>query len=185
MPDPIETANPDEAKPFDVTQVKSLLKLPETATDVEIIQSLVELIAGLQQKYDAVLADAVALEDTVKNRDIEDFKDIITPASKEYWEGQLLSNREAAIATLTELRNSRPAPVATLDPKKEEKKPEPRTPLANREPAAPRSIQQILTGGSADEARSQRILNRAHEIEAEQGIGFQPAFEKAEKEITA
>ncbi len=36
-----------------------MLNLPDTATDIELIVALVELVAGfLQQKYEALLADA-------------------------------------------------------------------------------------------------------------------------------
>lgn len=179
------------AKPFDVAEVKTLLNLPETSTDIELIQALVELIAGLQQKYDAVLADAVALEDTVKNRDLADFADIIPEGTQAFWENQILANRETAIATLTAIRNSRQAALAAVkqaapelanEPEKTPAVPPARIPLRNREPAAPRTMQQIASPG-VDESRAVKILNRANTLLRNEGIGFLAAFRKAEQEI--
>ena len=179
------TEKPAE-KAFDVAEVKSLLNLPETSSDIELIQALVELIAGLQAKYDAVLADAVALEDTVKNRDIADNSDIITEGTKAFWENQLLTNRETALQTLSEIRNSRAAPVPEVPAVPVEvpavKPPAARIPLRNREPATPRTSAEIISPES-DESRAVKILNRANALIKDEGIGFTQAFRKAESEF--
>jgi hypothetical protein len=81
----LATAKPSgEAGPapaLNVQQIKTMLNLPDTATDIELITALVELVAGLQQKYEALLTDAVQLEEKLTNRDMADFPDIITAES--------------------------------------------------------------------------------------------------------
>ncbi len=105
----------------DIGQIKTMLNLPETAKDVEVISALVNLITGLQQKYDALLSDAVELEDTVANRDLQDFEDLISPETKDFWKSQLLSNRDDALNVLSGLRqahdNRDPDPQPTPAPK--------------------------------------------------------------------
>ena len=145
-------------QPIDLKQIKSMLNLPETATDIELITALVELIANLQQKYDALLSDAVKLEDKVANRDLEDFKDVIAPDTQDFWRGQLMANRDQALVVLAGLRTARaPAPAAPA--------PAPREPLRNRLVDQPRSLSE-LTGSPAlvDAARAVTIRNRAHEL---------------------
>jgi hypothetical protein len=178
------TEKPAE-KAFDVAEVKSLLNLPETSSDIELIQALVELIAGLQAKYDAVLADAVALEDTVKNRDISDNSDIITEGTKAFWEHQLLTNRDNTLQALSEIRNSHQTAPVAVDPAAATPVPAKvaeRIPLRNREPAAPRTSAEIISPES-DESRAVKILNRANALIKDEGIGFTQAFRKAESEF--
>jgi hypothetical protein len=75
---PAATPTPPAGGQLDLQQIKTMLNLPDTATDIELITALVELVAGLQQKYEALLGDAVQLEDKLTNRDMADFPDIIT-----------------------------------------------------------------------------------------------------------
>jgi hypothetical protein len=172
-------------QPLDLKQIKSMLNLPDTATDVELITALVELISNLQQKYDALLSDAVTLEDKVANRDIEDFADVIIPtdAAKEFWKHQILTNREQAVAILEGMRGARkpeqpPAPAAA---KLEERS---REPLRNRLIDQPKSIAE-LSGGAPpiSTARAVAIRNRAHELRKNEKLPWGDAFARAEKEI--
>lgn len=180
MPDnapPLETP-PAPAAPaapqLDVAQIKTMLNLPETASDIELVTALVELISNLQQKYDALLSDAVTLEDKVANRDLEDFKDVITPETADFWRGQLLTNRDETVAVLTGVRATKAAAASAAPP---------REPLRNRLVDQPRSITE-LAGGPApsDAARAVAIRNRAHELRKYENLPWGEAFARAEKE---
>ena len=164
--------------PMDVKQIKSMLQLPETASDIELITALVELISNLQQKYDALLGDAVKLEDTVKNRMLLDFADVITPETKPFWEGQILENREQAEQVLTGIRAGK-QPAAPAAPQ-----PAPREPLRNRLVDRPKSVAE-LAGETppADLARAVAIRNRAHVLRTTEKLPWGQAFARAEKEM--
>ena len=97
---PAEAPAPTPAPALNVQQIKTMLNLPETATDIELITALVELVAGLQAKYEALLADAVQLEDKLANRDMADFQDLITPETQEFWRNQFLTNRDGYISVV-------------------------------------------------------------------------------------
>ena len=173
-------APPDQ--PIDLKQIKSMLNLPETATDIELITALVELIANLQQKYDALLSDAVKLEDKVANRDLEDFKDVIAPDTQDFWRGQLLANRDQALAVLGGLRTSRAAAPAAPPPPAP---PAPREPLRNRLADQPRSLAELAGAAPpADAARAVTIRNRAHELRKTEKLPWGEAFARAEKEYS-
>jgi len=170
---------------IDLEQIKSMLDLPATATDLELITVLVQLIANLQAKYEALLQDAVAMEDTVTNRAIEDFADIIDEASAPFWKEQLLVNRSLAIDTLTKIREKivagQPAPAMA---------PEPETrsiPLRNRLAATPRSLAHVASSSpvvvTERDNRAVMIRNRAHEIAKSDKIPFILAFARAETEF--
>ena len=120
------------AEQLDVGQLKTMLNLPEAATDVELITALVQLIAQLQQKYDALLADAVELEDKVANRDLQDFDDLITPETSDFWKAQLLRNRDESINILLGLRQARGAQPAAAPAPEPEPEPQPKPLFRNR-----------------------------------------------------
>lgn len=172
------TTAPAPAKEaLDVKQIKTMLNLPDTASDLELITALVELISNLQQKYDALLSDAVSLEDKVANRDLDDFKDIITPDSQDFWRGQLLTNRDATLAILAGLQTTK-EPVAPSTPAPA------REPLRNRLVNQPKSVAE-LSGAPAleDTARAVAIRNRAHELRKSERLPWGEAFARAEKEM--
>lgn len=110
----------------DPAKLKTLLNLPETATDLDIIQTMAAVIADLQEKFDALQSDYTALRgEQVANR-LEHFADVITDETRDYWTDQLIANREAAEGALTALRGQianrdatpapepAPAPVANV-----------------------------------------------------------------------
>lgn len=181
VPSPAEGAPPSEAQPrkaVDPAQIKSMLNLPETASDLELITALVELIAELRQKYEALLSDAVALEDKVANRDLEDFKDVILPASSDFWRGQLLANRDQALAVLAGIREGRAVITPPAPPPRRE-------PLRNRLLDAPKSVTELSEGvNPADNVRAVAIRNRAHELRKTENLPWSDAFARAEKEYT-
>ena len=174
---PTETPAPEKV---DLAQLKQMLKLPETATETDIIAALVQLIAGLQQKYDALLADAVALEDDVANRYLADFEDLIPNESREFWKSSLLHNRDETLGILLGLRKVRdeakPAPAA--EPKPEAK------PLFRNRLVVARTVSELAEESpAASISRAVAIRNRAHQIRSTEKIPYALAFSRAEREI--
>ena len=180
----LATAKPSgEAGPapaLNVQQIKTMLNLPDTATDIELITALVELVAGLQQKYEALLTDAVQLEDKLTNRDMADFPDIITAESQEFWRNQFLTNREGTLAVLGQIRDSKPA----TPPAAEAPKPAARIPLRNRLADQPRSVAEIAEPAASTATIAFKIRNRAAELCKVERLNFAQAFARAEKELT-
>jgi hypothetical protein len=164
---------------IDLDEVKSMLDLPGTATDLELITVLVNLVATLQEKYEGLLQDAVAMEETVVNRDLADFRNVLDEATAPFWKEQLIHNRTMALEALTALKQR----VETLRPVLE-----PRViPLRNRLAAVERTIETVAETPSVDASRKDaqafRIRNRAHEIAKADQVPFIVAFARAENEI--
>ena len=174
-PAPADTPAPA----LDVAQIKTMLNLPETASDIELVTALVELVGNLQQKYDALLSDAVALEDKVANRELDDFKDVIGPENRDFWIGQLLANRTQTLGVLTKLRDSRP-PLAPAKPAAGEAG---KIPLRNRLADQPRSLGELAGEPVHDAAKAVAIRNRAHDLRKTEHLAWSEAFARAEKEI--
>jgi hypothetical protein len=173
-----ETPDPATVE-TDIAKIKSMLNLPETATDVELIAALVQLVAGLQAKYDALLGDAVQLEDKLANRDVEDFADVITNDTREFWKNQFLQNRDQTTAVLIEMRGRTPAdpppPAPALAPSQ---------PLKNRLVALVKPVTALAEEpAQAEKSLAAKIRNRAQHIATTEKIPFRTAFSRAEKEI--
>lgn len=175
---PAEAPAPTPAPALNVQQIKSMLNLPETATDIELITALVELVAGLQQKYEALLTDAVQLEDKLTNRDMADFQDLITPESQEFWRNQFLTNRDGTLAVLGQIRASKTAAPAAEAP------PPVRIPLRNRLADQPRSVAEVVEPAAPTASLAVKIRNRAVELSKTERVPFAQAFARAEKELT-
>ena len=178
--DPNTTGTAPEETQVDIAQIKTMLDLPETASDVELIVVLVNLIAKLQKKYEDVLQDAVAMEDSLTNRDVADFSDVIDEQSAPFWKEQILQNRKGALEALTALRSRVKAETVPAEP--------PRTiPLRNRLAAIERTVSSVanpVETSRAVQSAASAIRNRAHEIAKTQNIQFITAFARAEKEIS-
>lgn len=183
----MENETPSESvEQLDVEKVKSMLNLPATATDVELIGTLVNLIANLQEKYEALLTDAVKVEDELVNRVQQDYADVIDETTAAYWNEQILANRDGAITALDSIRAkaaaAAPAPVA------EAPAPSPRMiPLANRALRIP-STKEIISGAeSADisDTEAVAIRNRATELVQSKRLSFTDAFQTATAEFIA
>ena len=177
-------AAPQEVYPetLDVAQVKSMLDLPATATDIELITVLVNLVANLQEKYEGLLADAVALEDNLTNRVLEDYRDVIEPTAEAFWRNQLLENRTSAIEALESIRNRIPVTPEVIAP------PEPDNrviPMRNRLAAIERTVETVAEEKPDPVANrvAFKIRNRAHEIARAENIPFIVAFDRATREI--
>ena len=168
------------APALNVQELKSRLNLPETASDLDLITALIAVIGELQQKYDALLSDAVSLEGKVANRDLEAFTDLITNDAREFWKEQLITNREATLKTLEGLRTlvKQPAPPAAPPAT-----PPPVVPLKNRLQNTVRSIADLAGATApASVAAAVKIRNRATEIARAERIPFSAAFRRAEQE---
>ena len=174
-PAPADTPAPA----LDVNQIKSMLNLPDTASDIELVTALVELIGNLQQKYDALLSDAVTLEDKVVNRDLEDFKDVIGPEAQEFWKGLLIANRDQTVGVLAKLRENRTA----LAPAKPAAGEAGKAPLRNRLADQPRSLGELAGQPVHDVGRAVAIRNRAHDLRKTEHLAWSEAFARAEKEM--
>jgi len=178
---PAATPTPPAGGQLDLQQIKTMLNLPETATDIELISALVELVAGLQQKYEALLGDAVQLEDKLTNRDLADFQDLITNDTQDFWRDQLLTNRDGALTVLQQIR----ATKAVATPPPAAPKPEARVPLRNRLADQPRTIAALGEAAAGDPASAVKIRNRAMEIRKAERVPYAEAFSRAEKELSA
>ena len=189
QPQPVEAPQPAPAQPpapapteqLDVNQVKSMLDLPETASDLELITVLVNLVANLQEKYEGLLQDAVAMEDSVLNRDLADYSDVIDEQTQPFWKEQILQNRTMALQALDTLRQ-RMTPEPAPEPPPEERV----IPLRNRLAAIERTVSNVAEPVATTPERDMaafKIRNRAHEIAKAEGVPFIIAFARAEGEF--
>jgi len=172
---------PEPESKLDLAQVKSMLDLPATATDIELITVLVNLVANLQEKYEGLLADAVAMEDKLTNRDLADYADVVDEATSPFWKEQLLTNRSVALEALNALRARLAPPAPPAEPP-----PDTRTiPLRNRLAAVDRTVETLASGTvPLNASEAVKIRNRAHEIAKADGVPFLIAFSRAEKEFS-
>ena len=175
---PAEAPTPTPAPALNVQQIKTMLNLPETATDIELITALVEPGAGLQAKYEALLSDAVQLEDKLANRDMADFQDLITPETQEFWRNQFLTNRDGTLAVLGQIRSTKAA-VPAVEPQQPV-----RVPLRNRLADQPRTVAEVVEPAAPAAAIAFKIRNRAAEICKAERVNFAQAFARAEKELS-
>ena len=126
-----------------------------------------------QAKNQVLLGEVIALEDEIVNRCMADFDAVVSDETREFWREQLLSNRDAATAALTEMARAKQVPVTM------------RRPLHNR--ALSRPVVPVAPGagpvavGDSDD-RAAKIRNRAHEISRAERVPFSAAFRRAEKE---
>lgn len=169
---------------LDLAQVKSMLDLPQTATDLELITVLVNLVADLQNKYEGLRADAVAMEDTLTNRDLADYSHIISEEHLPFWKEQILKNRNIALEALNAIaeRIAKPAETPALPVE------EPRViPLRNRLAEIERTVEKVSTEQPQETTPDPvafRIRNRAHEIARSDNVPFIIAFNRAEREFS-
>jgi len=180
--EPAVVPAPVEEQQVDLAQIKTMLDLPATASDIELITVLVNLVATLQEKYESLLTDAVAMEDNLTNRDLQDFADVIDEHTAPFWREQVLQNRNVALEALQALRNRLTAPEPAPEPE-----PAPRViPLRNRLAAIERTVSTVAEERPVElqqEGSAYRIRNRAHEIAKSEKVPFIIAFARAEKEI--
>ena len=186
--DPTATKTDEAAarpQTVDLAAVKAKLGLPADAPELDTVTALLEVIAVMQSKYDALLADNAGLEKDVVNRDLAAYAEVIQPEDREYWATQLLANRAATVkildgfkARLVQPPDPEAAPRAAAKPDAE------RIPLVNRVVPGTKPVSDIITEPSTDTAdRAAKIRNRAAEIRAGTGLPYVIAFERAEQEF--
>ena len=154
-----------------------------TAAEVE---RLTNSLRFEKAKNEVLLGEVIALEDEVVNRCMADFDAVVSDETREYWRGQLLTNREMATTALTELARAKQGLAAGSDGAST------RRPLHNRSlarPMAPTAVGGGGAGGGAAPAASEaddraaKIRNRAHEISRAERVPFSAAFSRAEREL--
>lgn len=139
------------------------------AGKVEVtVESLGGELAVERAKNEVLLKEVVTLEEELANRDLEEFAGVISDQSREYWRGQLLTNRKAAKSVLAELAAGKAAAPAVVHNRATAR---PVIPGAAGEPAA------------ANKGAAARIRNRAQEIVAAERVPFSAAFKRAEQEM--
>jgi phage I-like protein len=176
-----------------IEKLTNHLGLPGDATEDAILEKMqglpaVTAVSELQNSLklatderDALKTQLKGLNDDLVNRHLAEFEGVISEATKPFWTGQLLTNRETALAALREV-------VALRDVEKPEETPAEvekpnRKPLHNR--AAARPVVPGVDGGASagKDSRAVKIRNRAHEIAKSDKVAFSVAFRRAEKEV--
>ena len=151
----------------------------------ERVKSLEEALSLEKAKNEVLMEQVLKSENTLAEKDLEGFADVIPNEDRAFWRGQLLENRDNATGILSRMRERvTPAPAAKADvapaasaaPAAAAPKP-----LHNRE-TAPRPSAGAPAASPADKAA--KIRNRAQEIARRDGCSFTVAFRAAENEIT-
>ena len=149
-----------------------------------------------REKTKTLVAEVVALEDELVNRNMADFEGIVTDETRDFWREQLLTNRAAAEVALNAMVRMQTAAGeagggaagstgSTGSPQAGAG--QTRRPLHNR--AVARPVVPGAAGGAAGsgqagtDSRAVKIRNRAHEICKAEELPFSAAFRRAEKEI--
>ena len=151
----------------------------------ERVKSLEEALSLEKAKNEVLMEQVLKSENTLAEKDLEGFADVIPNEDRAFWRGQLLENRENATGMLNRMRERlTPAPAAKAEAA-------PATPAApaaaapkplhNREAAKP-AVAEKSAASPADKAA--KIRNRAQEIARRDGCSFTVAFRAAEQEIT-
>ena len=150
----------------------------------ERVKSLEEALSLEKAKNEVLMEQVLKSENTLAEKDLEGFADVIPNEDRAFWRGQLLENRENATGILTrkservtpahaakaEATPAAPAAPAAAAPK----------PLHNREAAKPAVAEKGAVGGGD---RAAKIRNRAQEIARRDGTAFTVAFRAAEQEF--
>lgn len=168
----------------DSNMVKDTAKAGDASAGGSDTKALANSLRFEQEKNEVLLAEVVALEDELVNRQLGDFAEAISDGTKDFWREQLLSNRSAAVSALEELRDAK---LAVKDSGSSGA--DTRRPLHNRE-SSRLAVRRGLVGqdgsGTSDanaEGNAVRIRNRAQALCKAEGIPFSAAFQRAEKEI--
>ncbi len=76
-------------------KVKDTAKAGDTSAGGSDAGALANSLRFEQEKNEVLLAEVVALEDELVNRQLGDFVEVISDRTKDFWREQLLSNRSA------------------------------------------------------------------------------------------
>ena len=150
----------------------------------ERVKSLEEALSLEKAKNEVLMEQVLKSENTLAEKDVEGFADVIPNEDREFWRGQFLENRENATAILNRMRG-RVSPAAKPEAAVAAAAVPPVAvpkPLHNRETAKPAVAEKGAAGG-AD--RAAKLRNRAQEIARRDGCSFTVAFRCAEQEFGA
>ena len=151
----------------------------------ERVKSLEEALSLEKAKNEVLMEQVLKSENTLAEKDLEGFADVIPNEDRAFWRGQLLENRENATGVLNRMRGrvtpapaakAEAAPAAPAAPAAAAPKP-----LHNREAAKPAVAEK---GAASPADKAAKIRNRAQEIARRDGCSFTVAFRAAENEIT-
>lgn len=158
------------------------------------VKSLEEALALEKAKNEVLMEQILKSETTLADKDIEGYGDVIPNEDRDFWRGQLLENRDAAVGVLNRMRE-RVQPASAAGPSAGSGLGGPSAgtvtsagsgqapkPLHNRE-AAPRPSSVQAASGTAPGDRAAKIRNRAQEIARKDGCSFTVAFRAAEQEL--
>jgi len=152
----------------------------------ERVKSLEEALSLEKAKNEVLMEQVLKSENTLAEKDLEGFADVIPNEDRAFWRGQLLENRENATGILSRMRervtpapaakaeaaHAAPAAPAAAAPK----------PLHNRE-TAPRPASAAGAPATSPADKAAKIRNRAQEIARRDGCSFTVAFRCAEHEF--
>jgi len=152
----------------------------------ERVKSLEEALSLEKAKNEVLMEQVLKSENTLAEKDLDGFADVIPNEDRAFWRGQLLENRDNATGLLNRMRERlTPAPAAKAEAAPAAPAAPPAAapkPLHNRETAPrPASATGAPTASPADKAS--KIRNRAQEIARLNGCSFTVAFRAAEQEI--
>ena len=150
----------------------------------ERVKSLEEALSLEKAKNEVLMEQVLKSENTLAEKDLEGFADVIPNEDRAFWRGQLLENRENATGMLNRMRErltpapaakAEAAPAAPAAPAAAAPKP-----LHNRETAKPAVAEK---GAASPADKAAKIRNRAQEIARRDGCSFTVAFRAAENEM--
>ena len=146
------------------------------------VAALQEELAREKAKNSVLMEQVLDMEDNQADTDVEAFGDVIPNDEREFWRGQLIENREAAVGVLNRMRNRvTAAPAAEAAPAKAAPAAKP---LHNRAEAKPAVAERGLGSPAVSAADiAVKIRNRADQIAKADRIAYMDAFRRAEREL--
>ncbi|NCA83819.1 MAG: hypothetical protein EOM72_13965 [Opitutae bacterium] len=156
----------------------------------ERVKSLEEALSLEKAKNEVLMEQILKSENTLAEKDVEGFADVIPNEDRGFWRGQFLENRESAVGILNRMRErltpaakkTEDAPAAAAVPPVAVPPVAAPKPLHNRETAKPAVAEKGAAGGGD---RAAKLRNRAQEIARLNGCSFTVAFRAAEQEFGA
>ena len=143
-----------------------------------VVTELQNSLRQAQGERDALQTALNSANDELVNRHLAEFEGVISNESREFWAGQLMENREGALAALKDIQKGMSGRGAGEAARAESTT---RKPLHNRATARP--VPPGQGGGGDGESKAVKIRNRAHEIAKAEGVAFSVAFRRAEREV--
>ena len=90
------------------------VKVEGGAVTDDRVKELEEALATEKARNEVLMEQILKSENTLAEKDVEGFADVIPNEDREFWRGQFLENREAAVGILNRMRG-RVAPAAKTE----------------------------------------------------------------------